>query len=95
MYAYVQIKECLFILMGANVQTGHVMEGWGEEGSGVLKAYGRDVLRDNGKRLLLSFATNCKLVSSSPTRFSARAIVGYCTHTTASARKTVSGSTTS
>ena len=61
MYAYVQIKECLFILMGANVQTGHVMEGWGEEGSRVLKAYGRDVLRENGKRLLLSFATNCRL----------------------------------
>ena len=53
-------KECLFVLMDANARTGKRVEGGGEDSGKVLGAYGRDVLNENGKRLL-NFAANNKL----------------------------------
>ena len=54
-------NECLFVLRRVNARTGQGMEGCGDDESKVHGAYRRDVLNDNGKRLLLSFATNRKL----------------------------------
>ena len=53
-------KECLFVLMYANARIGENIEGERTEDDGVLGAYGRDELNDNGK-LLLNFATDNKL----------------------------------
>ena len=52
-------KECLFVLMDANARTGEKIEGEGTKGDGVLGAYGRDELNNNGKRLV-NFATDNK-----------------------------------
>lgn len=43
-------KECLFVLMDMNAQTADRMVG---EDSGVLGAYGRDGLDDNGTHILI------------------------------------------
>ena len=48
------------MLMDANARTGEKIEGERTEDDGVLGAYGRDELNDNGKRLL-KFATDNKL----------------------------------
>ena len=53
-------KGCTFVLMDANARTGEKIEGERTEDSGVLSAYGRDELNNNGKRLL-NFATDNKL----------------------------------
>ena len=53
-------KECLYVLMDANAQTGRRKEGESLQDEGILGTYGRDELNDNGK-LLLSFATDNKL----------------------------------
>ena len=53
-------KECLFVLMYANARIGETIEGERTEDDGVLGAYGRDELNDNGK-ILLNFATDNKL----------------------------------
>ena len=45
-------KECLFVLMDANARIGEKIEGERTEDDGVLDAYRRDELNDNGKRLL-------------------------------------------
>ena len=63
-------KECLFVLMDANARTGEKIEGEGTEDDGVLGAYGRDELNNNGKRLL-NFATDNKLAVAN-TFFSTR-----------------------
>ena len=52
-------KEALFALMDANARTGEKIEGERTEDDGVLGAYGRDELNNNGKRLL-NFATDNK-----------------------------------
>ena len=46
--------------MDANARTGEKVEGERTEDNGVLGAYGRDELNDNGKRLM-NFATDNKL----------------------------------
>ena len=53
-------KKCIFVLMDANARTGEKIEGEKTEDDGVLDAYRRDELNDNGKRLL-KFATYNKL----------------------------------
>ena len=53
-------KECVYVLMDANVRTGRRIEGESLQDEGILGTYGRDELNDNGK-LLLSFATDNKL----------------------------------
>ena len=53
-------KECIFVLMDANARTGENIQGERTEDDGVLGAYGRDELNNNGKRLL-NFATDNKL----------------------------------
>ena len=53
-------KECLYVLMDANAQTGRRIEGESLQDEGILGTYGRDELNDKGK-LLLSFATDNKL----------------------------------
>ena len=63
-------KECLLVLMDANAHTGEKIEGERTEDDGVLGAYGRDELNDNGKRLL-DFATDNKLAVTN-TFFSTR-----------------------
>ena len=63
-------KECIFVLMDANARTGEKIEGERTEDDGVLGAYGRDELNDNGKRLL-NFATDNKLAVAN-TFFSTR-----------------------
>ena len=63
-------NECLFVLMDANVRTGEKIEGERTEDNGVLGAYGRDELNDNGKGLL-NFATDNKLAVTN-TFFSTR-----------------------
>ena len=63
-------KECIFVLMDANARTGEKIEGERTEDDGVLGAYGRDELNDNGKRLL-NFATDNKLAVTN-TFFSTR-----------------------
>ena len=67
-------KECLFVLMDANARTGLKIEGQRTEDDGdddgVLGAYGRDELNNNGKRLL-NFATDNKLAVTN-TFFSTR-----------------------
>ncbi|CAB1101278.1 unnamed protein product [Ectocarpus sp. CCAP 1310/34] len=50
-------KECLFVLMDANAQTGGGIAG---ENEGTMGEYGRNELNDNG-RLLLTFATDNRL----------------------------------
>lgn len=62
-------RECLFVLMDANARTGQRL-GCDDNENRVLGAYGRDLINDNGKRLL-SFATNCKLALTN-TFFSTR-----------------------
>ena len=62
-------KECIFVLMDANARTGEKI-GERTEDDGVLGAYGRDELNDNGKRLL-NFATDNKLAVTN-TFFSTR-----------------------
>ena len=56
----IQKKECLFVLMDANARTGENIKGERTEDDGVLGAYGRDELNNNGKRLL-NFTTDNKL----------------------------------
>ena len=63
-------KECFFVLMDANARTGEKIEGEGREDDGLLGAYGRDELNNNGKRLL-NFATDNKLAVTN-TFFSTR-----------------------
>ena len=63
-------KECLFVLMDANARTDEKIEGERTEDDGVLGAYGRDELNNNGKRLL-NFATDNKLAVTN-TFFSTR-----------------------
>ena len=63
-------KEALFVLMDANARTGEKIEGERTEDDGVLGAYGRDELNNNGKRLL-NFATDNKLAVTN-TFFSTR-----------------------
>ena len=63
-------KEALFVLMDANARTGLKIEGERTEDDGVLGAYGRDELNNNGKRLL-NFATDNKLAVTN-TFFSTR-----------------------
>ena len=63
-------KECLFVLMDANARTGEKTEGERTEDDGVLGAYRRDELNNNGKRLL-NFATDNKLAVTN-TFFSTR-----------------------
>ena len=58
------------MLMDANARTGEKIEGERTEDDGVLGAYGRDELNDNGKRLL-NFATDNKLAVTN-TFFSTR-----------------------
>ena len=58
------------MLMDANARTGEKIEGEGTEDDGVLGAYGRDELNNNGKRLL-NFATDNKLAVTN-TFFSTR-----------------------
>ena len=41
-------KECLFVLMDANARTGEKVDGERTEDDGVLGAYGRDELNNNG-----------------------------------------------
>ena len=53
-------KERLFVLMDANARTGEKIHGERTEDDGVLGAYGRDELNNNGKRLV-NFATDNKL----------------------------------
>ena len=53
-------KECLFVLMDANACTGEQIESERTVDDGVLGAYGRDELNDNGERLL-NFAIDNKL----------------------------------
>ena len=52
--------EALFVLMNANARTGLKIEGERTEDDGLLGAYGRDELNNNGKRLL-NFASDNKL----------------------------------
>ena len=54
-------KECSYVLMDANARTGRRIEGESLQDEGILGTYGRDELNDNGKLLLLSFATDNKL----------------------------------
>ena len=63
-------KECIFVLMDANARTGEKIEGDRTEDDGVLGAYGRDELNNNGKRLL-NFAADNKLAVTN-TFFSTR-----------------------
>ena len=82
------------MLMDADARTGEKMEGERTEDEGVLGAYGRDELNNNGKRLL-NFATDNKLASR--THSSARAKAASRTLTTVSsgiALATSSASTT-
>ena len=58
------------MLMDANARTGEKMEGERAEDDGVLGAYGRDDLNNNGKHLL-NFATDNKLAVTN-TFFSTR-----------------------
>ena len=58
------------MLMDANARTGEKMEGGRTEDDGVLGAYGRDELNDNGERLL-NFTTDNKLAVTN-TFFSTR-----------------------
>ena len=58
--ASVPAREYIFVLTKANARTGKRYEGDGEAGSKVLGAYGRDVLKENGK-LLLDFAEDNNL----------------------------------
>ena len=53
-------QEHVFVLTDANAGTGKRGAGGGETASKVLGAYGRDVLKENGK-LLLRFAEDNKL----------------------------------
>ena len=66
----IQKKEALFVLMDANARTGLKIEGERTEDDGVLGAYGRDELNNNGK-CLLNFATDNKLAVTN-TFFSTR-----------------------
>ena len=70
-------KGCIFVLMDANARTGEKIEGEKTEDDGVLGAYGRDELNNNGKRLL-NFATDNKLAVTN-TFFSTRK--GSISHT--------------
>ena len=63
-------KESLFVPMDANARTGEKIEGERAEDDGVLGAYGRDELNNNGERLL-KFATDNKLAVTN-TLFSTR-----------------------
>ena len=58
--ASIPAREYAFVLTDANARTGKRGEGGGEADSKVLGAYGRDVLNQNGK-LLLVFAEDNKL----------------------------------
>ena len=83
------------MLMDANARTGEKIGGERTEDDGVLGAYGRDELNDNGKRLL-KFATDNKLTVTN-TLFNTRKAASR-TLTTASsgiALATSSASTTS
>ena len=53
-------KKCSYVLMDANARTGRRIKGDSLQDEGILGAYGRDELNDNGK-LLLSFSTDNKL----------------------------------
>ena len=63
-------KECVYVLMDANAQTGRRIEGESLRDEGILGTYERDELNNNGK-LLLIFATDNKLATMS-TFFSTR-----------------------
>ena len=63
-------KECLYVLMDANARTGEKIEGERTKDDGVLGAYERDELNNNGKRLL-NFTTDKKLAVTN-TFFSTR-----------------------
>ena len=87
-------KECVYVLMDADVRTGRRIEGESLQDEGILGTYGRDELNDNGK-LLLSFATDNKLAIMNT--FSVRVKEEFRTHTTVSqgaARATSNASTT-
>ena len=51
MVGQIPSKECLLVLIDANVRTGKRVQGCDD--SKVLGAYGRDKLNYNGKRLLI------------------------------------------
>ena len=63
-------KKCIFVLIDANARTDGKIEGERTEDDGVLGAYGRDELNDNGKNLL-NFAADNKLAVTN-TLFSMR-----------------------
>ena len=71
-------KDLLFALTDASARTGKRMDGCDD--GGVLGAYGRDELNNNGKRLL-SLASGNKF---SRTRSSAHLRVGYLIRSTVS-----------
>ena len=68
MVEHIPTKECLFVLVDANVRTGNRMDGYRD--GRVLGAYGRDDLHNNGTRLL-TFAKDNKLAITN-TFFSTR-----------------------
>ena len=59
--ASVPAREYVFVLTDTNARTGKRGEGGGGADSKVLGAYGRDMLNENGKLLLLGFAVDNKL----------------------------------
>ena len=63
-------KKCIFVVIDTNARTGEKIEGERTEDDGVLGAYGRDELNDNGKHLL-NFAADNKLAVTN-TLFSMR-----------------------
>ena len=55
-------RECVYVLMDANARAGMRIEGESPQDQEILGTYRRDELNGNGKLLLLSFATDNKLV---------------------------------
>ena len=80
MVEQIPTKECLSVLVDANVRTGKRMDGCGD--GRVLGAYGRDELNNNGKRQL-TFAKDNKLALTKT--FLAHGRVEYLIRSTASA----------